>query len=42
MKKVLTKPNELQSSRLRLDEEAVSRCYEVLKIEAMAINSQQL
>ena len=31
MKKVLTKPKELQRSRMKLDEEAVSRCYEVLK-----------
>ena len=31
MKKVLTKPKELQRSRMKLNEEAVSRCYEVLK-----------
>ena len=31
MGKVLTKLKELQRSRMKLDEEAVSRCYEVLK-----------
>ena len=31
MKKVLTKPKELQRSKMKLDEETASRCYEVLK-----------
>ena len=31
MKKALTKPKELQRSRIKLDEEAVSRCCELLK-----------
>ena len=39
MKKVLTKPKELQGSRLRLDEEALSRCYKVLKQWESILNS---
>ena len=31
MKKMLTKLKELQRSKTKLDEEAVRRCYEVLK-----------